>query len=91
MAWSDRFEAPIALPDGRALVTLEDAARYIQKLSKAEQQKPHWQLATEILIAAAEGRDFLMHAAIGIKRALNHGRPKPLIPPRRAKQYKVLR
>ena len=35
--WQRRFEEPIPLPRGRQLVTLEDAARYIQKLPKAEQ------------------------------------------------------
>jgi hypothetical protein len=30
------FELPIPLDRGRELVTLEDAARYIQKLPKAE-------------------------------------------------------
>jgi hypothetical protein len=29
------------------------------------------QVATEILIGAAEGRDFVMHARIGVLRALN--------------------
>jgi hypothetical protein len=82
MAWSDRFEDPIALGRGRALVTLEDAARYIQKLPKAEQHQAHWQTATEVLIGAAEGRDFHMHARIGVLRALNHGRPPPELEPR---------
>jgi len=92
MAWSDRLEEPITLPEGRALVTLEDAARYIQKLPKTEQPKPHWQTATGILINAAEtGGGWLMLARIGMLRALNHGRPKPLIPPKRVKPYKVLR
>jgi hypothetical protein len=30
------FDDPIPLPKGRQLVTLKDAARYIQKLPKAE-------------------------------------------------------
>jgi hypothetical protein len=32
-----RFEDPILLPDGRQFVTLEDAASYIMKLPKVEQ------------------------------------------------------
>jgi hypothetical protein len=42
------------LPRGRQLVTLEDAARYIQKLPKAEQQIDDWQTAVEVLILVAE-------------------------------------
>jgi hypothetical protein len=56
---------------GRQLVTLEDAAAYIMKLPKAEQHFEEWQTAVECLIGAAEGRDFLMHARIGVLRALN--------------------
>jgi hypothetical protein len=43
--WKRRFDDPIPLPRGRQLVTLEDAARYIQKLPKAEQQLEEWQAA----------------------------------------------
>jgi hypothetical protein len=41
------------------------------KLPKAEQKLEEWQTATGCLIGAAEGRDFLMHARIGVMRALN--------------------
>ena len=37
--WSREFEDPIDLPDGRTLITLEDAGNYITKLPKAEH--PH--------------------------------------------------
>jgi hypothetical protein len=73
LPWSTAFEDPIPLPGGKHLTTLEDAARYIQRLPKAEQQRPHWQLAVETLIDCAEGRDFLMRARIGMLRALNAG------------------
>jgi hypothetical protein len=66
-----QFEDVIALPHGRALVTLEEAASYIMKLPKAEQDLPEWQAATEALIMAAEGRGPLMHARVGVLRALN--------------------
>ncbi len=69
--WSREFEDPIPLPRGRQLVTLKDAADYILKLPKAEQKEPAWQTATETLIMAAEGRGPLMHARIGMLRALN--------------------
>jgi hypothetical protein len=41
------------------------------KLPKAEQNLEEWQTAGEILIKTAEGRDLLMHARIGMMRALN--------------------
>jgi hypothetical protein len=41
------------------------------KLSKAEQDLPEWQTATEALLMAAEDRGPLMHARIGVLRALN--------------------
>jgi hypothetical protein len=34
--WKRPFDDPIPLPRGRPLLTVEDAAKYIQKLSKAE-------------------------------------------------------
>ena len=59
------------MPRGRELVTLEDAAAYVMKLPKGEQHLEEWQTAVACLIGAAEGRDFLMHARIGVLRALN--------------------
>jgi hypothetical protein len=41
------------------------------KLPKAEQDLEEWQTAIGCLIGAAEGRDFMMHARIGVLRALN--------------------
>jgi hypothetical protein len=56
---------------GRQIVTLKDAANYIMKLPKAEQNLEEWQTAIACLIGAADGRDFIMHAHIGMLRALN--------------------
>ena len=70
--WKRRFEDPIPLPRGRQLVTLEDAARYIQKLPKAEQQIEEWQTAVEVLILVAESNGGpTMMARIGVMQALN--------------------
>jgi hypothetical protein len=52
-------------------VTLRDGAGYIMKLPKAEQNLEAWQTAVEALIMAAENRGPLMHARIGMLRALN--------------------
>jgi hypothetical protein len=69
--WSRPFDDAIMLPDGRKMLTLKDAPEYIQKLPEAEQQLEEWQTAVGCLIAAAEGRDFVMHVRIGVLRALN--------------------
>jgi hypothetical protein len=93
MPWSDRFDDPIPLPNGRELVTLEDAAGYIMKLKKTERDLEHWKLAGSILIQAAEGRDFVLHARIAMLQAIHHGQPEPPREPRkkRAKAYRIVR
>jgi hypothetical protein len=48
--WKRPFDDPIPLPRGRQLVTLEDAAEYIQKLAAAEQQIAEWQAAVEAML-----------------------------------------
>jgi hypothetical protein len=68
------LEDPIPIPRDESLVLLKHAADYITKLPKAEQDRPEWQTAIHCLIGAAEGRDFLMHARIGMLRALNAGK-----------------
>ena len=65
------FEDPIPLPRGQRLVTLKDAADFITRLPKAEHEAKECQTAIEALIMAAEGRGPLMHARIGVMRALN--------------------
>ena len=59
------------LPDGRKLLSLKNAADYIMKLPKVEQNHEKWQTAVEVLIMAAEGRGPLMHARIGVMQALH--------------------
>jgi hypothetical protein len=70
MPWSTTFEDPVVV-NGKTLPTLGDAANYIMKLPKAEQNLPDWQAAIEALIMAAEGRGPLLHARVGMLRALN--------------------
>jgi hypothetical protein len=62
---------------------LQDAADYILKLPKAEQKLAEWQTATEALIMAAEGRGPLMHARIGVLRALNRNVVREFNPDRK--------
>jgi hypothetical protein len=71
--WERRFDAPIPLPRGRHLVTLEDAGRYITKLPKAEHEAREWQAAMEALILVATSGGPTMFARIGVMQALNRG------------------
>jgi hypothetical protein len=83
--WKRPFADPIPLPRGRQLVTLEDAARYIQKLPKAEQQIEEWQTAVEALILVAESNGGpTMLARIGIMQALNRNVERVFDPSRKA-------
>jgi hypothetical protein len=69
--WKRRFDEPIPLPRGRQHLTLEDAAKYIQKLPKAEQDLEDWQAAVEALLLVVELNGPTMMARIGMLRALN--------------------
>jgi hypothetical protein len=91
--WSRPFGAPIPLPDGRTLTTLEDGGRYVAALPKAEQQKPHWQTAAGELLTAAERGGIVMLAEIAMRQALAHGKPEPSRAPRKkaVKKYRVIR
>jgi hypothetical protein len=93
MSWDRAFDHPIILPDGRELVTLRDAGHYITALPEATQRKPQWELATGLLLCAAESGGILMMAEIAVRRAIGHGQPKPApeLRRKRAKAYKVLR
>jgi hypothetical protein len=82
--WNRPFDEPIPLPSGRQLVTLEDAARYIQKLPKAEQQIEQWQTAVEALILVAESNGGpTMLARIGVMQALNRNVERVFNPDRK--------
>lgn len=76
--WSRHFDDPIALPDGRELVTLRDAGNYI---------------AAQCLLAAVEkGGGLVMMARIAVVRALNHGKEAQTLKQcKRAKAYKIVR
>jgi hypothetical protein len=71
MSWSRAFDDPVLLPRARQLVTLRDAANYIQKLPKAEQDLEEWQAAAEALLLVVELNGPTMMARIGMLRALN--------------------
>ena len=83
MVWFKRFSDPIVLPDGRALLTLRDAAEYITELPKAEHDAADWQVAMEVLLLVAERDGPEMLARIGMMRALNRHAAKATPTPRR--------
>ncbi|XIA67373.1 hypothetical protein ACFIOY_17780 [Bradyrhizobium sp. TZ2] len=72
MPWSTPFDEPVQLRGGLKLATLQQAADYIMGLPADAQHAPHWQIAVENLINAAEtGGGWLMFARIAMMRALN--------------------
>jgi hypothetical protein len=75
--WSRHFDEPISLPDGSELETLYDAGRYVEALPKAKHERPEWQVATEILLSAAEGKVPITFADIAIRRAVDASQPAP--------------
>jgi hypothetical protein len=83
--WKRAFDDPIPLPDGRELVTLQDAGHYITKLPKAEHDAPEWQAAMQALILVAAKGGATMLARIGmmqisfefVRNQLAHDQPRP--------------
>lgn len=59
MGWDRKFDDEVP-----GIKTLRDAATYIMTLPKAEQKKPHWKIAAEAVLMAAEDRAPLMKAGI---------------------------
>jgi hypothetical protein len=81
--WQRPFEDPIPLPDGRMLRTLREAGAYIMKLPPRAKLEPEWQAAVEALLMAAESRGPLMHARVGMLRALNRNVERTFNPDRK--------
>jgi hypothetical protein len=93
MSWDQQFFDPIILPGRKPLLTLPDAAEYIVKLPKAEQQAPQWQAAAEVLMLIGEHGGDPMMGHIAMMKALRRREPKAAAAPRRkrAKAYKIVR
>ena len=74
------------------MLTLLDAGNYIASLTRKEAEGDHWQAAIEALIMAAEDRGPLLHARVGMLRALNHGKAvETPVRRKRAKAYQIIR
>ena len=54
MPWSAKFANPIALNDGRQLMTLDDAAELVMELPDARLHKACWVKAIDVLIDASD-------------------------------------
>jgi len=54
VSWDKRFDRPVILPDGKTLLTLEDARRHILALPKSDHETAAWQIAIEALVLAAD-------------------------------------
>jgi hypothetical protein len=84
MPWSRPFDDPVP-----GIRTLRDAASHIMRLPSAEQELPHWQAAIEAVVMAAEDRGPLLHARVGMLRAMNFGKPAP-VRKKSAKKYRIV-
>jgi hypothetical protein len=81
------LEAPVRRSDPASTRApgrhLEDAAKYIQKLPKAEQQIEEWQAAVEAMLLVVDHNGPTMMARIGVMRALNRNVGRALDPSRK--------
>jgi hypothetical protein len=88
MLWNRGFDDPVPLRTGKQLATHEEAARYIQRLPKAEQQLPHWQLAVEALIKR-RGPRFPDAREDRRATSADDGKPRPTV--ERGKAYRIVK
>jgi len=80
--WNRPFDDPVPLPDGRQLVTLQDAGNYITKLPKSEHAAPEWQAAMKALMLVSQGGPTML-ARIGVMKALNRNVERVFNPDRK--------
>jgi hypothetical protein len=76
--WKQRLEAaPIALPNGKMLVTLDDARHYLtkQKIPTDEREQQILAQAIKSVTGAAHGTDFVMHARIAVSQWVHRNDP----------------
>jgi hypothetical protein len=76
--WKLRLEAaPITLPDGKILVTLDDARHYLtaQKIPAGEAERQMLATAIKAVTGAANGTDFAMHARTAVSQWVHRNAP----------------
>jgi hypothetical protein len=82
VSWNERLDRPIDLPNGKTLLTLEDARLYILQLPRSEIESVTCQIAIEALLIAAEKPDHLKGAPVrntdrNSNRASESRKPSP--------------
>jgi hypothetical protein len=76
--WSRRLSpAPIDLPRGKRLITLDDARAYLtsQRVPNSIEHKQLLATAIKATLGAADGTDFVMHARIAVSRWVHRNDP----------------
>ena len=68
--WDFPLTRTLQVRGGPRLVTLEDAGRFIVRLSLGDNRRQAWLHATELVMAAAEGRGSIMSATDALDGAL---------------------
>ena len=86
-SWGREFDEPIALPGGKKLIVLRDAASYITALPKKEADAPEWQAAIEALMLVVDLGGPTMFARIGIMQALNRDHVREFNPSQKQKHW----
>ena len=74
------------MPNGRQLLTLQDAANYITGLPKKEFDLPEWQTAIEVLLLVSRGGPTMM-ARMGVMKALNRHVEREFNPDRKDQHW----
>jgi len=70
MTWSSKLAVPIAVKDGRTLVTLADARALVFLLSTRQLESPHFRLAVRLLDEASKDRLMVPEAGTQLTLAL---------------------
>jgi hypothetical protein len=70
MPWTRKFAEPLALKDGRTLVTLADARALIQALPQRDQRNERWLYAGGLLLEAATTSGPIRNTVVQLTRAL---------------------
>ena len=81
MSWSRKISEPIELPDGKMLVTLQDAIAWLAKsVPASEHDDLEAQIAAHCVTEAAESNGPMVFARIGMLKAINRHKPREFTP-----------
>ena len=75
--WSHKFSEPIELPDGKKLITLQDAITWLAKsVPASEHDLPVVQMAAHCVTEAAENHGPMVFARISMLKAINRDKQR---------------